>query len=48
LSLLVAVTIPVPALMRRINLEEHVLCETLGEAYENYCSRTRRLVPGLW
>jgi protein-S-isoprenylcysteine O-methyltransferase Ste14 len=48
LSVLVALTMPVPALLRRINLEEQALRRTLGQAYENYCGGTRRLVPGVW
>jgi protein-S-isoprenylcysteine O-methyltransferase Ste14 len=32
----------------RIRVEERVLFAALGEAYEVYAARTKRLVPGVW
>lgn len=45
LIILVPVT---AALMYRIRGEEAVLRAHLGAAYEDYCRRTRRLVPGVY
>jgi protein-S-isoprenylcysteine O-methyltransferase len=35
------------ALLHRIRLEEAVLRRGLGDAYTDYCARTKRLIPGL-
>lgn len=32
----------------RIGPEERMMLEAFGPAYEAYCRRTSRLVPGLW
>ena len=48
LSLLITVTVPAVAMLRRIGVEETALVETLGRPYEVYRTRTKRLVPGLW
>jgi protein-S-isoprenylcysteine O-methyltransferase Ste14 len=48
LSLLITVTMPAVAMLRRIGVEETALVETLGRPYEVYRTRTKRLVPGLW
>jgi len=36
------------AVVHRIRIEESVLAGALGPAYVAYCSRTKRLVPGVW
>lgn len=39
-------TVPLlAALLYRIGVEEAALRERLGEAYQNYCLRTKRLIP---
>ena len=43
-----AVLLPLAAVVNRIAHEERTLRRDLGEAYEVYSSRTRRLVPGIW
>jgi protein-S-isoprenylcysteine O-methyltransferase Ste14 len=48
LSLLITVTVPAVAMLRRIGVEETALAETLGRPYELYRTHTKRLVPGLW
>jgi protein-S-isoprenylcysteine O-methyltransferase Ste14 len=48
LSLLITVTIPAVAMLRRIGVEESALVETLGRPYEIYRTHTKLLVPGLW
>ncbi|WP_227983984.1 methyltransferase family protein [Nocardia spumae] len=48
ISLLIAIIVPTLAFLRRIEVEERAMIETLGRAYEEYRARTRRLVPGLW
>ena len=48
LSLLITVTVPAVAMLRRIGVEEAALTETLGRPYEIYRTHTKRLVPGLW
>ncbi|AHH16115.1 putative isoprenylcysteine carboxyl methyltransferase [Nocardia nova SH22a] len=47
-SLLLVIIVPTVAFLRRIEVEERAMIETLGRAYEDYRARTRRLVPGLW
>lgn len=43
------VLIPVVlVLLRRIGLEERVLRSRFGQDYDQYCNRTRRLIPGLF
>ncbi|MBI1798521.1 MAG: isoprenylcysteine carboxylmethyltransferase family protein [Candidatus Eisenbacteria bacterium] len=36
------------ALLTRIRIEEQALREALGTEYEQYCRRTRRLLPGVY
>ena len=48
LSVAAAVLLPLAAVVNRIAHEERTLRRELGEAYEVYSSRTRRLVPGVW
>jgi protein-S-isoprenylcysteine O-methyltransferase Ste14 len=48
LSLAVCVALPLPALLRRISVEEAELTRVLGEPYRAYRTRTKRLVPGVW
>jgi protein-S-isoprenylcysteine O-methyltransferase Ste14 len=48
LSVAAAVLLPLAAVVNRIAHEERTLRRELGEAYEVYMSRTRRLVPGVW
>jgi protein-S-isoprenylcysteine O-methyltransferase Ste14 len=38
----------VPPILARIAAEERLLREAFGAAYEAYCARTSRLVPGLY
>jgi protein-S-isoprenylcysteine O-methyltransferase Ste14 len=40
--------LPAGALIHRIRVEEAMLGEALGESYDAYRRRTRRLVPGVW
>ncbi len=40
--------LPVLALVRRIQVEESVLRDALGEAYIDFSTDRARLVPGLW
>jgi protein-S-isoprenylcysteine O-methyltransferase Ste14 len=37
-----------PPLLARIRAEESLLRSQFGAAYENYCARTSRLLPGLY
>jgi protein-S-isoprenylcysteine O-methyltransferase len=45
LSLLLVSLPPLWVLRRRIKIEEAVLRGALGDAYVQYCARTRRLIP---
>jgi protein-S-isoprenylcysteine O-methyltransferase Ste14 len=38
----------IPPLLARIHAEEKLLKEHFGAEYEAYCSRTSRLIPGLY
>jgi protein-S-isoprenylcysteine O-methyltransferase Ste14 len=44
--LLTALTIP--PLIARIDAEERLLRDQFGGEYDSYCSRTWRLIPGLY
>jgi protein-S-isoprenylcysteine O-methyltransferase Ste14 len=48
LSFAACVALPLPAIVRRIQLEEAELNRTLGEAYSTYESDKARLIPKLW
>lgn len=37
-----------PAMVRRIQVEERALESALGERYQSYAQERRRLVPGVW
>lgn len=43
-----ALLLPLGAVVNRIRHEEATLRRELGEPYESYSERTRRLVPGVW
>jgi protein-S-isoprenylcysteine O-methyltransferase Ste14 len=48
LSLAVCVLLPLPAFVRRVQVEEAELSRVLGDAYRAYQARTSRLIPGVW
>ena len=48
LALVACVVLPLPALLRRINVEEAELTRVLGDRYRAYEAQTKRLVPGIW
>jgi protein-S-isoprenylcysteine O-methyltransferase Ste14 len=48
LALAVCALLPLPALLRRISVEEAELTGVLGERYRAYQAQTKRLIPGLW
>jgi protein-S-isoprenylcysteine O-methyltransferase Ste14 len=48
LGLVVCAAAPLPALLRRIHVEEAELAGVLGEPYRAYQARTNRLIPGVW
>jgi protein-S-isoprenylcysteine O-methyltransferase Ste14 len=48
LSIDAAVGIALPSFLRRIAVEETALRRGMGEPYERYRRRTKRLVPGVW
>jgi protein-S-isoprenylcysteine O-methyltransferase Ste14 len=48
LSLAACVIVPLPALVRRIYVEEAELNRVLGDAYRIYASDKARLIPRLW
>jgi protein-S-isoprenylcysteine O-methyltransferase Ste14 len=48
LSLAACVVVPLPALVRRIRIEEAELNRVLGDAYRIYASGKARLIPRLW
>jgi protein-S-isoprenylcysteine O-methyltransferase len=46
---LAAVIVPITAaVLYRIHVEEAAMMETFGQEYAQYCSRTQRLIPGLY
>jgi protein-S-isoprenylcysteine O-methyltransferase Ste14 len=48
LSLVACCVVPVPAIVRRIHVEEAELERVLGDPYRRYERTTARLVPRLW
>jgi protein-S-isoprenylcysteine O-methyltransferase Ste14 len=48
LGLGIALLLGFPAQVYRIRVEEQALRDWFGEAYEEYCRRTKRLVPYVW
>jgi protein-S-isoprenylcysteine O-methyltransferase Ste14 len=48
LSVAVCLVVPLPAVVRRIDVEEAELNRVLGDAYRAYQARTARLIPGIW
>ncbi len=48
LSLLLAVGLPVAALLYRIHVEETELLSSLGSDYKNYKRNTKKLIPWIW
>ena len=48
LSFAGCVVLPLPAILRRIHVEEAELNRVLGDAYRTYQTGTVRLVPWLW
>ncbi len=48
LSLVVALGLPLLALLYRIRVEEKTLVESLGAEYEEYRKHTKRLIPWIW
>jgi protein-S-isoprenylcysteine O-methyltransferase Ste14 len=48
LSLLIAVVLPLVALLYRIRVEESVLVSSIGLEYKEYQSQTKKLIPWLW
>jgi protein-S-isoprenylcysteine O-methyltransferase Ste14 len=48
LALVVCALLPLPALLRRIHVEEAELTSVLGDRYRVYETQTKRLIPGVW
>jgi protein-S-isoprenylcysteine O-methyltransferase len=42
------VALPFTAILYRIHVEESALLNYFGPAYQEYASRTKRLLPGIW
>jgi len=47
-GLVAIVTLLLPSLLYRMNVEEKLLFEHFGEVYRRYRNRTKRLIPGIW
>jgi protein-S-isoprenylcysteine O-methyltransferase Ste14 len=48
LSLVIAVVLPLVALLYRIHIEEAALASSIGSEYREYQRHTKRLVPWVW
>ena len=48
LALAICAMLPLPALLRRIHVEEAELTGVLGDQYRAYQAQTKRLFPGIW
>ena len=42
------VVLPLLGILYRIHVEESVLLDYFGSAYQEYANRTKRLLPGIW
>jgi protein-S-isoprenylcysteine O-methyltransferase len=47
-SLMALVVLPLAGMLYRIHVEESALLRCFGPAYQEYASRTKRLLPGIW
>jgi protein-S-isoprenylcysteine O-methyltransferase len=47
-AMIIALVILPFAFVRRISYEEAMLRGELGQEYQEYCSRVKRLLPGIW
>ncbi len=47
-SLMALVVLPLAGMLYRIRVEESALLRYFGPAYQEYASRTKRLLPGIW
>jgi protein-S-isoprenylcysteine O-methyltransferase Ste14 len=48
LAFAIAVVLPTAALLYRIKVEEAAFVREMGEAYQAYQSKTKKLIPGIW
>jgi protein-S-isoprenylcysteine O-methyltransferase Ste14 len=48
LAVAICAVLPLPALLRRIHVEEAELAGVLGDRYRAYQAHTKRLIPGIW
>jgi protein-S-isoprenylcysteine O-methyltransferase Ste14 len=48
LSLAAAIVLPLVALLYRIHVEEGMLLSSMGEEYQDYQRRTKKLIPWIW
>ena len=48
LSLIIAIVLPLSALLYRIRVEEDLLVKSLGTEYEEYQKQTKQLIPWIW
>jgi protein-S-isoprenylcysteine O-methyltransferase Ste14 len=48
LSLVIAIGLPLLALLYRIHVEEALLVKSIGVEYQKYQKRTKRLIPWIW
>jgi protein-S-isoprenylcysteine O-methyltransferase Ste14 len=48
LSFAICLLLPLPGIVRRIQVEEAELNHVLGDAYRGYQASTKRLIPWLW
>ncbi|MCE1253568.1 MAG: isoprenylcysteine carboxylmethyltransferase family protein [Anaerolineae bacterium] len=47
-SLMALTVLPLAGILYRIQVEERVLLRYFGETYQEYASRTKKLLPGIW
>jgi protein-S-isoprenylcysteine O-methyltransferase Ste14 len=48
LSLVIAIGLPLMALLYRIHIEEAALVSSIGPEYQKYQQHTKKLIPGIW
>jgi protein-S-isoprenylcysteine O-methyltransferase Ste14 len=37
-----------PCMIYRIHIEDGLLAEHFGRQFDQYCQKTKRLIPGIW
>jgi len=48
ISLIISLFLPITAIVYRIHIEENAFSLIIGEEYDEYKSRTKKIIPFIW